>query len=516
LAGRLPLAAAAWVAVAACGADGKVSLRFDVPDVMELRPAGADTLTLIAQVGDDAPRATTAEIGDGTAIDLGDLPIEDEIWLSAELRSSEGQLVGYGRAREPIAVEPEAVVEATIPMRRPLVYVAGSTSRLLSLDASVATTADFQSTVTTAGTPAVAADVAGTDVATITSAGGLAYVSTSTHMPSSLPAVTLPASPLDAVATPDGAFLVVGFGGGGQIAVVEVATGAVQAVTAPGPAERVAVTRGSDGGWWGVALVGRATADAGCTPSKLVHFPLASPDAAVVLDAGVGVSDLAGDDRNGVVAVADRCGDRVLRFDPVAGVLDTTAPVMAIPAPTAVAAHDGQVWAIGHDLQTASASQVPDGIIDAWLVLGRASGAGDAVVEPLTPVVERVVAVNIDFPDQSVTQEIHANEVDADDLAILPGGQLALLTRVVLRSEALTQGLFGIVVPQLDVDTHEYWLLDTATRVVTQRVRTQCTVVEGQCDTDFGLCDWDCLPDIVTPAVGAFTPTGVTALFGAR
>ena len=94
MAGRLALAGAAWVALAACGADGTVSLRFDVPDVADLQPSGADTLTLIAQVGDEAPRATTAEIGDGSEIDLGDLPIEDEIWLSAELRSSEGQLVG--------------------------------------------------------------------------------------------------------------------------------------------------------------------------------------------------------------------------------------------------------------------------------------------------------------------------------------------------------------------------------------------------------------------------------------
>ena len=115
-----------------------------------------------------------------------------------------------------------------------------------------------------------------------------------------------------------------------------------------------------------------------------------------------------------------------------------------------------------------------------------------------------------------MTQEVHANEVDAEDLAILPGGQLALLTTVVLRSDALTQGLFGIVVPQLDIDTKEYWLLDTATRVITQRVRTMCTVLEGQCDTDLGLCDWDCLPDIEQPTIGTFTPSGITALFGAR
>ena len=518
---RTAFAGPCLVALAAggCAGEGSVSLRFDVPDAPELRPAGAETLTLIARVAGEAPRATTAEIGDGAAIDLGDLPVEEEIWLAAEMRTAQDQLVGYGRAQGPISVQAESVTEATIPVRRPFVYLAGAGARLISLDASVASTATYQGQVSVTGTPAVLADVAGADVATITAAGALGYVATSTHAASELPGASLAASPLDAIATPDGSFLVVGHGGATpQVSVVEVATGAVRVASVPGPADRVAVTLGSDGGWWGVALIGRAQADTGCTPSRLVAFQLDDPETAAVVDTGLGLSDLAGDVRTGTVLVADRCGDRILVFEPIAGELDTSAPLMEIPAPTAVAAGDGRAWAVGHDLATTNnTGKVPDGIIDAWLVLGSVdTAAGGAEVDALPPVVEAIVATDLEFPDQSVTQQLHANDVVAEDLVILPGGQhLGLLTRTVLHGDQVSDIFGTIIIPRVDVTTREYWLLDAATRVFTQRVRPECGITVGPCDIDF-TCDWECLPDIDNAIAGTFSPTGIAALFGAR
>jgi hypothetical protein len=495
-----------------------VSLRFDVPDATELQPAGAETLTLIARVAGEAPRATTAEIGDGASIDLGDLPVDEEIWLSAELRTAQEQLVGFGRAAGPIAVRAEADTEATIPVRRPFVYLAGAGTRLVSLDASVAGSATYQGQVAVSGTPAVVADVAGTDVAVVSTTGALAYVATSTHAASELPGASLAGTPLDAAATPDGAFLVVGHGGTPQVSVVEVATGDVRVAAVPAAADRVAVTRGNDGGWWGVALIGRAQTDTGCASSRLVTFPLDDPETAAVIDTGLGLSDVAGDVRGGMVLVADRCGDRVLRFDPIAGELDTTSPLMDIPAPTSVAADDGHAWAVGHDLETTTnTSEVPDGIIDAWLVLGSADTAtGEAEVDALPPVVEAFVATDLDYPDQSVTQQLHANDVTAEDLVILPGGQhLGLLTRAVIHGDAVVDPFFGVIIPELDVTTREYWLLDAATRVFVQRVRPECTIAVGPCDIDF-TCTWRCLADIDPAQAGTFTPTGFAALFGAR
>jgi len=514
--------AAAWlVALAAggCTGEGSIELRFDVPEAQELRPSGAETLTLIARVSGETPRATTAEIGDGASIDLGDLPLADEVWLSAQMRTAQEQLVGFGRAAGPIAIHAEEDSETTIPVRRPLVYLAGAGARLVSLDASIANTGTYQGQVAVSGTPVVVADVAGTDVATITAAGALSYVSTSTHGASELPSAALAATPIDAVATPDGAFLVVGHGGGApQISIVEVATGEVTTAAVPAAADRVAVTRAGDGGWWAVALLGRATVDTGCPASRLVSFPIDDLETAAVIDAGIGISDVAGDVRAGNVLVADRCGDRILRFDPVSGELDTSTPLMDIPGPTSVAADDGHAWAVGHDRETTTdTGAVPDGIIDAWLVLGAVDTAGDAAeVDALPPVVESFVATDLDYPDQSVTQELHANEVVAEDLVILPGGQhLGLLTRAVLHGDSVVDPFFGIIIPQVDVTTREYWLLDAAARVFVQRVRPECTIAVGDCDIPY-TCEWRCLPDIDPALAGTFSPSGITALFGAR
>jgi len=501
-----------------CADLGAVALRFDLPDDQDLQPAGAENLTLVARVGDETPRATTTAIGDGTELDLGDLPIVDDVWLSAEMRTASGELVGYGQASAPLEIAAEITVEATIPVRRPFVYLAGASGRLLSLDGS-ASISTFQGQVAVSGTPAVIADIAGTDVATITSTGALAYLSTSTHTASGLPAATLGGSPLDAIATPNGAFLIVGHGGASpQVSVIEVATGDVAVAPAPGNAERVAVTLGSDGAWWGVALVGRSTADVGCTASRLVTFPLADPETATVVELSVGLSDLSGDARSGLVLAADRCGDRVLRYDPVTGSLDSTTPVMSLPAPTTLVASNRHVWAIGHDLRRPIAGEdVPDGVVDAWLVVGEADVDGqNAELHQLPPIVERVLATDVDFPDQDLTQDLHANEVTARDVVLLPGGeQLAFTIGAVLHGDEVTDGSFTSILPQLDITTEEYLLLDVSTQVTNQRVRTRCTIVQ-ECSFACYFDTWSCLQDLDTPAVGEFVPTGITALFGAR
>jgi hypothetical protein len=492
-------------------------LRFDVPEVAELQPSGADTLTLVARVGGEEPRATTAAIGDGSSIDLGDLPIEEEIWLSAEMRSAQEQLVGFGQAAGPIQVRAEDRLEATIPVRRPFVYVAGPAGRLMTVDASVASSGGYQGELSVGSAPAVIADVAGTALAAVSGGGVLTYVATSTHEASELPEVEL-APPLDAVATPDGAFLLVGHAG--RVSVVRVESGDVAPADMPAAADRVAVTRGSDGAWWGVAVLDAATTDTGCSPVTVATFPLDDPGAAAMVDTGLGIADAAGDVMNGTVVLADRCGDRVLRLDPVTGELDSTTPVMTIDAPTAVAAADGRVWAVGHDRETSDdPEQVPDGVVDAWLVLGSADGGGEADVDALEPVVERVLATQVDYPDQDITQDLHANSVSARDLVLLPGAEhLGLIVEVELHGDEYYQGS-TVVIPSLEMSTTEYWLVDTSTRLPSQRVRTSCALAEGPCDVFACLLeDWACLPDIDAPipVLGSFTPTAMTALFGAR
>jgi hypothetical protein len=504
--------------VAGCGGSGSVSLRFDVAEDPDLQPAGAATLTLIARVGDEEPRATTATIGDGTSIDLGDLPVESDIWLSAELRTTEGNLVGFGEAPGPIEVKATSRTEATIPVRRPFVYLAGSGARLVSLDASLPATGEYRGSVNTGGAPVVVADVAGADLAVISSGGALSYVSTSTHGASDLPGAQIAGDPRDAVATPDGQYLVIGHGTASQASVVTVATGEVRVAALGAAADRVAVTRGSDGGWWGVALLGRANNDTGCTPASLASFPLDDPETATVINTGLGVSDIAGDARTGLVAVADRCGDRVLSFDPVAGALDNTTPLMSIAAPTAVASSNRRVWAVGHDRLTSTSPDVPDGVVDAWLVLGSVDlQGGDATVEAMPGVVERVLATEVDYPDQDITQDLHANTAVGTDLVVMPGGeQLAITMSATMHGDQFVDIFGSTVIPELDITTQEYWLVDAASLTASQRVRMMCDLIVGTCDSGCIFRDWSCLPDIHDIPGAEFTPSGMAALFGAR
>ncbi len=502
----------------ACGAEGSVSLHFDVPDDPALRPGNAETLTLTSQLGVDAPRSTTAQIRDDGTVDLGELPVGEALWLSASMRSAQAQLVGFGASGGPLEITADGTLEVTIPVRRPFVYLAGAGARLISFDTSLGR--EFEGQLTTTGAAVLIADVGGVAIAQVSAQGEVTYTATATHQPADLPVVQVGGGAIDVVASPDGAYLLIAQGGASpQVSVIEIATGMVALAPSPAAAERVTLTRGSDGAWWGVALIGRANVDINCSPSRLLTFPLTDPETATVIDAGAGISDLAGDARSGVVVLADRCGDRILRYTPSEGVIDSAPIIAGIAAPTAVGALGGRVWAVGHDRLTTTSSDVPDGVIDAWLTLGTAKIDGaDAVVSTLEPIVERVLAQNADYPDQDLVMDLHANSAEASDLVVLPGGELiALLVSTVLHGDALgNDGFGGALIPETDVVTEEYWVFDPATNVIDQRIRTTCQVDEGPCGIACLVPDWSCLPDIAAPVGGAFSPTGIAAQFGAR
>jgi hypothetical protein len=298
-----------------------------------------------------------------------------------------------------------------------------------------------------------------------------------------------------------------------------VATGEVATASFGLPVDRVAVTRAADGAWWGVALLKRANADTNCMTSSLAAFPLDAPATGTMMDSGLGLADVSGDLRTGMVLVADRCGDRVLRFDPVAGSLDIASPVMSLAAPTVVAASDRRVWAIGHDLvRNSDPDMVPDGIVDAWLILGSADlDTGDASVDALPSVIERVLADDADFPDQDVLQDLHANSAIASDLVVMPGGeQIAFTMSAVLHGDDLYDNFGTLIIPHIDITTQEYWLIDASTRSMSQRVRASCGISIGSCDPFYCYDQWTCLSDIDDARVGNFTPTGLAALFGDR
>jgi DNA-binding beta-propeller fold protein YncE len=512
--------ARSWLLVlgaSACADAGSVTLVLDLPDDDALRPAGADTVTLVAREGTDPLSITTVPVRDG-ALDLGELPLSDELWLSAELRGPQQQLVGFGRAPAPLEVTLETTGEVRLPIRRPMVYLAGAGAGLVTLDASVPASGAYQGLVPGAAAQAMVADVAGTTLASVSLAGALSYVDSGTHELSSLPGATLGAAPRDVAATPDGRYVVVALANN-RAAVVEVETGEVAVAGLDGAADRVAVVRDAGGSWLGVVLVDRASTDADCAPSRLAVFPLGAPETPTVVDAGAAISDLAGVQAEGKVALAARCDGAVLRFDPATGVVDADVPMFELPSPTVVAAAEDRVWAIGHDRRTNPDTQlVPDGVEDAWLVVGSAEWSGQfAAVTALPPLVTRVEATEVaQYPDQEVTQDLHANTAEATGLAVLPGAeQVAVTFTSVFHGDEFSNGFGDVVLPTIDVVTHEYWLLDGSGLAPVQRVRTSCAVTVGPCNEFACYFDaWNCLPDVDAADVGTFVPGALTTLFG--
>lgn len=65
----------------------------------------------------------TTAVGSDNAFDLGKLATSNDAAVEAVLRNASGGAVGYGRTASPVSVAADA--EIVVPVRRPIVYIAG-------------------------------------------------------------------------------------------------------------------------------------------------------------------------------------------------------------------------------------------------------------------------------------------------------------------------------------------------------------------------------------------------------
>nr|MBA3454385.1 hypothetical protein [Deltaproteobacteria bacterium] len=105
------------------------------------------------------------------------------------------------------------------------------------------------------------------------------------------------------------------------------------------------------------------------------------------------------------------------------------------------------------------------------------------------------------------------------DLVTLPGGQyVGLVTKNRYYIEEYDPSGIQVILPCLDVSTHDWLLLDMASSSVAQRVRTACQLTPpGGGPSDFFM-RWACdLPPLGEQSMfSIYQPTSVGALFGAR
>lgn len=493
---------------------GSVDIVLDMPAKAELAPAGAATITLVAQQPGTTPVATTSVIADDGTFDLGKLPVVSGLALSVVLRSQTQRVVGYGRAAAPVDVDARDIVEVDVPMRRPFAYVTGPSAGVAAMDTTLDATQKYQSTISINGGAALIA-ASGGDVWSIASSGHAARISGATHAPDGA-TLTLAGGVRDAIASSDGRFLIAATTSG--LSIADTGSGMVTDVPVNGGVDRVAIGATAEGGVRVVGLSGRRTT--GDCPqaagSKIVMVSLGDTiGAPLTQDPKVPLADLAGSESAVDLVGVDPCGNALLRLT-ADGEIATSTKLASVPSPTAAAMFGDHAWALG------SVPGIDDGsgviTTPAHMVLVDSAVDGSSSTRAdLAGIQQTAHGFDRNGVDLVLSRDMEARSVTADDLVVVPpGDQIALVFSAHFDAPELTDGI-QTVIPMMTADTAEYELLNATGGAVVQRLLAQCNLMYD--GTQAAVPMWKCEPaaGAAWPDSGAeFMPGNLAVLFGGR
>ena len=548
---RIPCAIVS-LGLAACG-QGSVEVVLRLPSEPSATPSDAATIVLRADRVDGDPVVLTAAVRDG-AFDLGTLPIDDYGGMTVELHGANGGTVGYGRASAPLEVSADGDLVYEIPVRRPRTYLAGPTPeetidapdilsrpRVLRIDRG-------GSVIATTMVP-LAADQAG---AVVASAGPDLYLAagsnvfrldTATDTFAPTPVMTAPAPITDLTGAPGGDYLVAG--AGATLQILELATGAVRSVPAPGPVGAVTLGREPDGTWAAIGLVDAARTAGQCPrQSSLVVTPLVAAEAGTrTIALGGGVADIAGTTARPFVVAAELCGNRatVVELGP-----DSVAPISVAPAgtctvtkdvlcaPTAVAASEDRAW-IGGTVPSVQGTQMdPNGTfpytqIGAHHQLATVDLRGAPTLSRVADLPEILQTIE-PVSDQGfvINRNMRAHVATVSSLSVSADGSVVTLSS---NSMAKAVGLeFGFTpfIPAIALHMSYQHAISTQTGAIESSLRTRCTACENESDREAGFelgkrCVltenyfypvWQCAPNAGGEPAQDFEGSSSSALFG--
>jgi len=506
-----------------CAVEGAVSITFLMPEDDNLSPVGTDLtmgqLTLTVQVPGAPPRRTSRRLLDGsTGVDVGTIPIANGVSIAVELRSPSQRLIGFGHTATPFDVDAHGVAQVDIVMRRPIAYVTGA-DPLATFDGALESTFAYRGAVSTGARASVVAPTHAGDRLVVATEDALLVVSTGDHTLEPTLAVPLALPPSSLAVTPHDDRAVVGHAGArGGISIIplrEALDDAAPVFTELGNVGAVAVAAGATAqdAPRVFALLDRAPATIDCTDtataSSIVVVALDTP-AQIVAEAApeAAITDIAVDPTGGTLALADPCADEVAIMTPASSQTER-ATLQRLRRPTSVAILDGRVWSAG--AQPATADQ------GAFHVLGsvRLDGSNASVVA--MPVAQEVArSLNFDDPGQSAEIRIDADDLVVLDMAVLPGAEhIALLSRGAYRGTPQGNLIFGPIIPAMTLDAWEYLLVDAASGVSVQRVRTRCDLTWAH---NAFLDQFECatVPGQQLATGASYAPTHVAVLGGAR
>lgn len=519
--------------VGACGGTqppGPVSLVLDVPGGM-LDPRGYTSVDIVLHEPDGDVLRTASVDGNGN-FGLDRIDPSHSVSIEATLRNNSGAPVGYGRTA--VASALAAGAQITVPVRRPIAYLAGTVSRdadgnpntpALHWTEAPATYADLTIDAPIDGSKLVGSNVvlavaAGPNlylitqptsdpIGALTGAAQLMPISSVDHTVGTALAGTMTGAVSDGAGSDDGTTLVIGTTT--QLFAIDTATGAARMV-ASGSFARVAVLTADSGEIDAVAIRNRTTGTTTCaTTAELWWVPLAggAPGGQAHMVATGGFSDVATD--RGRAYYVDACKGELgeasaseahmLRAIPGTG----TAAGPGAGRATALAVSNGKAY-IGVEIPPAAA-----GMPATSSLLVAAIDSSEA---PRTLWTERAQQVLDVSRTPDVQRLLSASTMAFNHLEVGAGGDYVALTTSAHFHGAEIPNLF----PEMTIDTEELRVFAAASGGILQRYRSWCDGVLVNDGSE--ISGWEC-----TAATGQSAPAAdmfehhlgsMTFLFGKK
>lgn len=516
------------LALVACASDpvpeGGVVIALDIPNAT-LDPKGYTSVEVTVH-GSDGDLVRSASLGAGNTFDLGDLDPQDALAIEATLRNDSGAAVGYGRTATPATLAAGTTI--TIPVRRPIAYIAGlnynadsdpntadedwfGTPATFS-DLSVGTNLDGTTTVGTRPVLVVSAGPALFGIAqepedpagTLAGPATIRPISTGDHGEAAPLPTPLTGAVQDGAGNDNGSTLVVGTAE--KLYVVDAATGVTSEV-ADGNFARVAVVSGSVSA---VAIDNRTPTTGACQSTARLWVVTAEggdgPSAQMVATGGF--TDVAAD--GGRAFYVDGCKNELGEIT-ASGTRVLRANLTTLGRPTALAVSNGQAW-IGVEQegvrQTAGSAGTP--AVVSLLVASIDSSDPPRVV--FTEQAQQVLRA-VNFP--GVQRRIDAFAAAIQHLEVGAGGDYVAVT-ISARHYGVDYDEANF--PEMTVDTEELRVFAAASGGLVQRYRSWCDglIVRDPLD----IVPWACTtsPGQTEPREFAreHTITSMTFLFGKK
>jgi hypothetical protein len=502
---------AAIALIAACGGSkqapapdaGNASLVLDIPNGA-LDPQGYTSVEIVLhEPGGDITRTTSVDSNGN--FDLDRIDPSNSVSVEATLRNASGAAVGYGRTAVSSALA--AGAQITVPVRRPIAYIAGLVSQPpqnnptgpLSWTEVPATLSDLS-----VGTGMDGSAVVGSNIVLVVGAGPNLYmVNQATSNPTGaltgaakiLPiaaadhtvgaplAASITGAVLEAAGSDDGSVLAIGTTT--ELFAVDTGAGTARMVS-DGSFARVAIVAAASGELDAIAIKNRpsTTAAACATTAELWWVPLAAGAAAPHMVATGGFTDVAAD--RGHAYYVDACkgelGEVTASATQMLRALPGTGPGAPPPVgrPTALAVSSGQAY-VGIEIPPVTTPAA----IPATASLIVASITGTTAPRALwTEAAQQVLDV---VGHTDVQRRLSASSVVFNHLEIGAGGDYIALTTAAHFQAAEIPGLF----PQMTIDTEELRVFAAATGGVVERYRSWCDgVLFGPSPGD--ITGWEC------------------------